>query len=45
MVGSIFRYRDKMAKFLVAGLLKAAMLQPKVAAKIFPKVARRNNSN
>lgn len=41
MVGSIFRYRDKIARFMVSGLLKAAMLQPKVAAIIFPKLKGR----
>ena len=45
MVGSIFRYRDKMARFMVTGLFKAAMLQPKVAAKIFPRfVSSRDKS-
>ncbi|MGJ8671111.1 MAG: hypothetical protein ACSHXK_16630 [Oceanococcus sp.] len=39
MVGSIFRYRDRIAKFMVTGLLRAAMLQPKVAAKLFPKLS------
>ena len=38
MVGSIFRYRDKISKFMVTGLFRAAMLQPKVAAKLFPKL-------
>ncbi len=42
MVGSIFRYRDKIAKFMVTGLFKAAMLQPKVAAKLFPKLSARS---
>lgn len=36
MVGSVFRYRDKMARFMVTGLLRAAMLQPKLAARILP---------
>lgn len=41
MVGSIFRYRDKMARFLVTGLLRAALLQPRVAAKILPGLKSR----
>ena len=45
MVGSIFRYRDKIARYLVSALAKAAMLQPKVAAKLFPKLSRRHNAN
>ncbi len=36
MVGSIFRYRDKIAQFMVTGLLKAAMLQPRLASKLMP---------
>ena len=39
MVGSIFRYRDKIARFMVTGLFRAAMLQPRVAAKLFPKIS------
>ena len=41
MVGSVFRYRDKISKFMVTGLLRAAMLQPKVATALFPKLMRR----
>lgn len=41
MIGSIFRYRDKIARFLVGGLLKAAMLQPRVAAKVLPGLSGR----
>ncbi len=36
MVGSIFRYRDRIARFMVTGLFRAAMLQPKVAARLLP---------
>lgn len=36
MVGSIFRYRDRIARFMVTGLLRAAMLQPRVARKVLP---------
>lgn len=39
MVGSVFRYRDRISKFMVAGLFRAAMLQPKVAAKLLPRLS------
>ena len=45
MVGSIFRYRDKIARFMVTGLFRAAMLQPKVAAKLFPKISGLRSKN
>ncbi len=36
MIGSVFRYRDKVTRFMTLSLLKAAMLQPKVAKKLLP---------
>ncbi len=36
MVGSIFRYRDKIARFVVTGLLRVALMQPRLAARILP---------
>lgn len=41
MFGSIFRYRDLIARYTVTGLFRAAMLQPKVAAKLFPTLRPR----
>lgn len=41
MIGSIFRYRDKIARYTVTGLFRAAMLQPKVAAKLVPALRTR----
>lgn len=39
MVGSIFAYRDRIAKMAMSTLIRAALLQPKVAAKIMPGLA------
>jgi hypothetical protein len=39
MVGSIFAYRDRIAKLAMGTLIRAALLQPKVAAKIMPGLA------
>ncbi|MGB1556339.1 MAG: hypothetical protein ACPHCJ_01010 [Oceanococcaceae bacterium] len=36
MVGSIFQYRDRIAKLAMATLIRAALMQPKVAARILP---------
>ncbi|MEN8721233.1 MAG: hypothetical protein ABF296_13320 [Oceanococcaceae bacterium] len=36
MVGSIFQYRDRIARMAMATVMRAALLQPKVAAKIMP---------
>ncbi len=41
MIGSIFRYRDKIARYTVTGFFRAAMLQPKVAAKLVPALRTR----
>lgn len=41
MIGSIFRYRDKIARYTVTGLFRAAMLQPKVASKLVPTLRAR----
>ncbi len=46
MFDSIFRYRDLIARYTVTGLFRAAMLQPKVAAKLFPTLrARRKKTD
>ncbi len=39
MVGSIFQYRDRAARLAMATLIRAALMQPKVAAKIMPGLA------
>lgn len=39
MVGSIFQYRDRVARLAMATLIRAALMQPKVAAKIMPGLA------
>ncbi len=39
MVGSIFQYRDRAARLALATLIRAALMQPKVAAKIMPGLA------
>lgn len=44
MIGSIFRYRDRIARFLVTGLVRAAMLQPKVARRVLPGIMLRKDS-
>ncbi|RZO85988.1 MAG: hypothetical protein EVA65_03370 [Oceanococcus sp.] len=45
MIGSIFRYRDKIARYTVTGLFRAAMLQPKVAAKLVPALRTRRKKD
>lgn len=45
MFGSIFRYRDLIARYTVTGLFRAAMLQPKVAAKLFPALRTRRKKS
>lgn len=39
MVGSVFQYRDRIAKLAMATLIRAALMQPKVAARIMPGLA------
>ena len=39
MVGSIFQYRDRVARLAMATLIRAALMQPKVAARIMPGLA------
>lgn len=44
MLGSVFIYRDKIARFLATGLLRAAMLQPRIARKVLPLVNLRKRA-
>lgn len=39
MVGSIFQYRDRVARLAMATLIRAALMQPKMASKIMPGLA------
>lgn len=39
MVGNIFQYRDRVARLAMATLIRAALMQPKVASKIMPGLA------
>ena len=39
MVDSVFRYRDRIARFTTLTLVRAAMLQPKVASRLLPGLA------
>ena len=36
LVGSLFAYRDRVGKLALATLIRAALMQPKVSAKILP---------